>query len=140
VYELQVEEVLKGQVSADQLTVVVGPVRPATPPPELLPDPGTRIFVLLRGREGEWGLAADLNAVGIIEGDRVVSLHRGARVGIDDQTWTPEDYVTVYQTYYEAITQMDQDDGKDQSQPTENDTASVGWWETLLHWLGNVFR
>ena len=147
VYELQVQTVLKGQVSEDQLTIVVGPVRPLAPPPDMLPDPGTRVFVLLSGAEDKWSLAADLNAVGIIEGDRVVSLHRGARVGMNDQTWTPEDYVAVYQTYYEQRTQMYEDDRTDESPspedptaPTDNGTAPVGWWEKLLHWLRNLLR
>lgn len=138
VYELQVEEVLKGQVYENQLTIVVGPIRADTPPPEMLPDPGTRIFVLLGGTEGEWSLAADLNAVAIMEGNRVASLFRGHRVGIDDETWTPEDYVAVYQAHYEARTQMDQADGENQYEPTKNDTAPVSWWEKLLRWLGSL--
>ena len=144
-YRLRAEQVLKGRVREEELTVLIRPLRPLADPPELLPDPGTRVFVLLTRGDGGWRLAADLNAVAIVEGDRIVSLYRGARVGIDNEVWMPEDYLATYEAYYEERVQAEGDKEPRPSPLPAEEGAEDGavprrWWERFVHWLRSLFR
>lgn len=135
-YKLRVERVLKGQLSGNELAITVTPLLwSSVAPAEMLPDPGTKVFLLLR-QDGGWRLAADLNAVAIIRHNQIVSLHQGRGVGTDGETWEPGDYVAVYQRYYEE--HIAQQESHESPHPGTPAAEPQGWWVRFVDWLRSL--
>ncbi|MBC7348005.1 MAG: hypothetical protein H5U00_11260 [Clostridia bacterium] len=100
---VEVDEVLKGDFRADELSLA----RQKNPVCGWagfdFPAPGTQVFLLLCG-EAEQGYrpARDLNYVAVVEGDRVTGLYRGFNVGINGRRWSREDYAAAYDAFYRS--------------------------------------
>lgn len=133
---LRVERALKGDVPAGTVRVVVWPPRPLAQAPDAFPGEGTRVFVSLRGREGGWGLASELNAVAVVREGHVTEIYRGAQIGIDGETWTPMEYVRTYDAFYQSH-RPPEAKPPEKASPAASPTS---WWTAILQWLGRLLR
>jgi hypothetical protein len=114
---IRVERVLKGTVKTRTIELSAGPYMPSGNPPDAFPEEGMRVFVALRGDGDGWVLASDLNAVGIMENGHVVGLYHGIKIGLDDESWEPGDYVSAYDQFYRS---------------------HMSWFERVSEWLRNL--
>jgi hypothetical protein len=116
---IKVERILTGAVGARTVDLSVGPYMPGANAPDAFPAEGTRVFVALRGNQDErWGLASDLNAVAMVENGHVTTLHHPTKIGINDESWSPDDYVLAYDQFYRA---------------------HLTWFDRVSEWLRNLF-
>jgi len=117
---IRVERILMGAVGARTVDLSVGPYIPGANPPDAFPTEGTRVFVALRGSQDEgWRLASDLNAVAMVENGHVTALHHPTEIGIDDERWSPDDYVLAYDQFYRV---------------------HLTWFDRVSEWLRNLFN
>lgn len=117
---IRVERVLKGTVKSRYIELCAGPYIPKGSPPDAFPDKGARVFVALKETEdGGWCLTSDLNAVGVVENSHVSSIHNGFKIGIDNESWEPGDYVSRYDQFYRS---------------------HMTWLERVSEWVRNLFR
>jgi len=113
---IRVEEVLKGEVKAEMLTLSRQKNRVYGWPGFDFPAPGTRVFLLLRAEPGSgYYLARDLNCVAVVEDGRIKELYKGRNVGINDGRWTREDYAAAYDAFYRSRRSL-----VEQSSPVES--------------------
>lgn len=135
---LRVEEVLKGRASGETIRVSVGPSGPpAAKPtaPDALPAPGTRVFVLLSGRQDPYGLAMSAQCVAIVHDGHVAELYHAYRyVGIDSGHWRDTDYVATYDDFYQARRKV-QEQAVTQKVPFWR-----AWGDAIRTWFRHLFQ
>ncbi|TDA70318.1 MAG: hypothetical protein D9V47_01910 [Clostridia bacterium] len=125
---IEVDEVLQGDLQGDELSLAMQKNRVYGWVGFDFPDPGTEIFLLLRGQAGQgYWLARDLNCVAVVEGGRVTSLYQGSNVGIDGDRWSREDYAAAYDAFYQANRTPQEETPEISQQPGVAAGAGTGW-------------
>ncbi|MCR4419412.1 MAG: hypothetical protein QHH27_02945 [Clostridia bacterium] len=140
---VEVDEVLKGDFRADELSLA----RQKNPVCGWagfdFPAPGTQVFLLLCG-EAEQGYrpARDLNYVAVVEGDRVTGLYRGYNVGINGRRWSREAYAAAYDAFYQAhrSKEVAQASGDRSGLAAGAGTGQEGQQPAEVSWLSRVWR
>ncbi|MDH7479420.1 MAG: hypothetical protein QHH02_05370 [Syntrophomonadaceae bacterium] len=100
---VRVDEVIKGTYGKERLTLEMDQNPIYGWAGFDFPEPGAKVFLLLRGEEqcGYW-LARDLNCVAGVNEGRVTGLYNGRKIGINESSWTAEDYARAYDEAYQA--------------------------------------
>lgn len=134
---LRITQVLKGNMTDKLITITVGSYLKGDNPPDKFPKLGTNVFILLYGEDNKkWLMAADLNTVGIIKNGYITELYKGSKIGINDNSWTQEDYVKAYDEYYQ---QNKKSEEIKQLVDTKNQHKYT-WWQKIINWFKNVYR
>lgn len=113
---IEVEKELKGTLEEDVITVAESDSMPLAGAPDVFPEKGSRVFLVLAEDDNSFQLASGMNAVALVKNGHVTNLYNGSNVGINGKQWTVSDYVEEFDDYYH---------NQDESSSETNDHSST---------------